>query len=82
MIALNCTVFLGRIAVFYGNKSSVTLQNFTTTLRVNPDLKDHLFVDVKPTSPTIEVGAQKQQLIDVECKDIFSEVPKLEIKFK
>lgn len=74
--------FLGRIAVFYGNKSSVTLQNFTTTLCANPDLEDSLFVDVKPTPPTIEGGAQKQQLIDVECKNIFAEAPTLEIKFK
>lgn len=68
--------------MFYGNKSSVTVQNITTTLHVNPDLEDHLFVAVKPIPATIEGGAQKQQLIDVECKDVFTEAPILEIKFK
>ena len=68
--------------MFYGNKSSVTLQYFTTTLHMDEELKECLSVDVKSTPPTIEVGAQKQQLIDVECKTIFFEAPKLEIKFK
>lgn len=72
--------------MFYGNKSSVTLQNFTTNHHVapdaGPDLEDCVTVDVKPTAPTLEGGAQKQQLIDVECKNIFFEAPKLEIQFK
>lgn len=68
--------------MFYGNKSSLTLQNFTTTLCENPELQECVFVDVKPTPPTIEGGAQKQQLIDVECRNVFAEPPRLEIKFK
>ena len=68
--------------MFYGNKSSTTLQNFIPSLCKDDGLTECLMVDVKPTPPTIEGGAQKQQLIDVECKKVFLEAPKLEIKFR
>ena len=67
--------------MFYGNKS-ITLQNFSTTLRMSDELKDCMMVDIKPVPTVIEGGAQKQQLIDVECKNIFFDAPKLEITFK
>lgn len=72
---------IGRIGVFYGNKST-TLQNFTTTLHMPPELNDCMMVDLKPIPTTIEGGAQKQQLVDVECKNVFFDAPKVEIKFK
>lgn len=67
--------------MFYGNKSS-TLQNFTTSVLVPPGMENSVMVDLKPVASTIEGGAQKQQLVDVECKDIFFVAPKLEIKFR
>ena len=67
--------------MFYGNKST-TLQNFTTTVVMAPELGDKIAVNLKPVPSTIEGGAQKQQLVDVECKNIFFEAPMLEIKFK
>ena len=79
MYVHNC---VGRIGVFYGNKSSVTLQNFSTILHVDSELEQCVSVVVKPTESTIEGGAQKQQLIDVECKNIFFEATKLEIQFR
>ena len=75
-------IYPGRIGVFYGNKSSTTLQNFTTTLRLDPDLKNCVNVEVKSAPPTIEGGAQIQQLIDVECTNVFCEAPKLEVQFR
>lgn len=75
-------LYSGRIALFYGNKSSTTLQNFTSTLCQDNELEECLMVDVKPTPSTIEGGAQKQQLIDLECKKVFLEAPKLEINFR
>lgn len=72
---------VGRIGVFYGNKST-TLQNVTTTLHMTDELKECMMVDLKPIPTTIEGGAQKQQLVDVECKNIFFDAPKIEIKFK
>jgi hypothetical protein len=78
----HCVCYVGRIGVFYGNKLSVTLQNFTTTLRVDSELEDSVSVSAKPIPSMIEGGAQKQQLIDVECKNIFFDAPKLEVQFR
>ena len=71
----------GRVGVFYGNKST-TLQNFTTKVNLTPELEEALMIDLKSLPTTIEGGAQKQQLIDVECKSMFFDAPKLEIRFK
>ena len=69
--------------MFYGNKSSSTsMTNFSTTLVADTALEESLMVKVKPLPPTIEGGAQKHQIVDVECKDVFFEAPKVEIKFK
>ena len=67
--------------MFYGNKST-TLQNFTVTLVKAPELEEKLMVDLKSVPTTIEGGAQKQQLVDVECKTVFFEAPKIDIRFK
>ncbi len=79
------TVFFnaGRLAIFYGNKStSTTLQNFTTTLCKDPQLENRVKIDLQSTLSTIEGGAQKQQLIDIECKNVFLDAPKIAITFK
>lgn len=67
--------------MFYGNKST-TLQNFSTTLVMAAGLEDAVMVDLKSVPATIEGGAQIQQLVDVECKNVFFEAPKIEIKFR
>lgn len=79
--SLSNLLLLGRIGVFYGNKST-TLQDFTTTLCISPELQECMMVDINSIPSTIEGGAQKQQLVDVECKNVFFEAPKLEISFK
>uniref|UniRef100_A0A673FUI4 AP-2 complex subunit alpha n=1 Tax=Sinocyclocheilus rhinocerous TaxID=307959 RepID=A0A673FUI4_9TELE len=55
---------LGRIYLFYGNKTSVQFVTFTTTLNVQS----------KPVEPLIEGGAQVQQVINIECLTDFSDV--------
>uniref|UniRef100_A0A671RDW7 AP-2 complex subunit alpha n=1 Tax=Sinocyclocheilus anshuiensis TaxID=1608454 RepID=A0A671RDW7_9TELE len=62
---------LGRIYLFYGNKTSVQFVTFTTTLNVQS----------KPVEPLIEGGAQVQQVINIECLTDFSDAPLLNIKF-
>uniref|UniRef100_A0A671RCX3 AP-2 complex subunit alpha n=1 Tax=Sinocyclocheilus anshuiensis TaxID=1608454 RepID=A0A671RCX3_9TELE len=59
---------LGRIYLFYGNKTSVQFVTFTTTS--------------KPVEPLIEGGAQVQQVINIECLTDFSDAPLLNIKFR
>lgn len=49
---------------------------------MTPELGECVMVDLKPIPTTIEGGAQKQQLVDVECKNIFFDAPKIEISFK
>uniref|UniRef100_A0A673FX68 AP-2 complex subunit alpha n=1 Tax=Sinocyclocheilus rhinocerous TaxID=307959 RepID=A0A673FX68_9TELE len=63
---------LGRIYLFYGNKTSVQFVTFTTTLNVQS----------KPVEPLIEGGAQVQQVINIECLTDFSDAPLLNIKFR
>ncbi|KAL1278189.1 hypothetical protein QQF64_024862 [Cirrhinus molitorella] len=57
---------LGRMYLFYGNKTSVQFLN----------------VQAKPVEPLIEGGAQVQQVINIECLSDFMEAPLLNIKFR
>uniref|UniRef100_A0A8C2CZ74 AP-2 complex subunit alpha n=1 Tax=Cyprinus carpio TaxID=7962 RepID=A0A8C2CZ74_CYPCA len=58
---------LGRMYLFYGNKTSVQFITFTTTVTLEP---------------LIEGGAQVQQVINIECLTDFSDAPLLNIKFR
>lgn len=71
---------MGRIALFFGNKISVALDSFTATIEVaDPDA---LSVTL-PKIPTSTLGpmSQIQQLVLVECKDIFTSPPVLSISY-
>ncbi|CAM4368780.1 unnamed protein product [Leuciscus chuanchicus] len=63
---------LGRMYLFYGNKTSVQFVTFTTTLNVQ----------TKTVEPLIEGGAQVQQVINIECLTDFLDAPLLNIKFR
>ncbi|CAL8271844.1 unnamed protein product [Lota lota] len=63
---------LGRMYLFYGNKTSVQFASFSTTLNVQ----------TKPVEPLVEGGAQVQQVLNIECITDFSEAPLLNIKFR
>ncbi|KAG9349967.1 hypothetical protein JZ751_026320 [Albula glossodonta] len=63
---------LGRMYLFYGNKTSVQFVSFTTALNVQ----------TKPVEPLVEGGAQVQQVINIECLSDFIEAPLLNIKFR
>ena len=39
-------------------------------------------VEVVPISPTLDVGAQVQQVANVECKQIFMQAPLLKVNFR
>lgn len=71
---------LGRIALFFGNKISVPLESFTATIEV-PE-PDALNVTL-PKIPTTTLGAmdQIQQLVHVECKNLFTQPPILKISY-
>uniref|UniRef100_UPI00398F6256 AP-2 complex subunit alpha-2 isoform X2 n=1 Tax=Pristiophorus japonicus TaxID=55135 RepID=UPI00398F6256 len=72
---------LGRMYVFYGNKTSVQFVSFTSAVVCPENLTAQLNVQTKPVDPTVEGGAQVQQVLNIECISDFVEVPILNIQF-
>ncbi|XP_016091975.1 AP-2 complex subunit alpha-2 isoform X3 [Sinocyclocheilus grahami] len=73
---------LGRMYLFYGNKTSVQFVTFTTTVTCPGELQSQLNVQSKTVEPLIEGGAQVQQVINIECLTDFTDAPLLNIKFR
>lgn len=93
---------LGRLGLFYGNKTQVALevsdigcilkpkhnwtelsligsflpviswQNFNPVLNWSPENALKLNVQIKPVEPTLEAGAQIQQMLTAECIDDYA----------
>ncbi|XP_061466074.1 AP-2 complex subunit alpha-2 isoform X6 [Rhineura floridana] len=73
---------LGRMFIFYGNKTSTQFLNFSPTLICSDDLQSSLNLQTKPVDPTVEGGAQVQQVVNIECISDFMEAPALNIQFR
>ncbi|KAG8433943.1 hypothetical protein GDO86_012344 [Hymenochirus boettgeri] len=73
---------LGRMYLFYGNKTSVQFQSFTPTVSYPGELQNQLNVQTKPVDPVVEGGAQVQQVLNIECLTDFDEAPLTNIKFR
>nr|XP_033816944.1 AP-2 complex subunit alpha-1 isoform X2 [Geotrypetes seraphini] len=73
---------LGRMYLFYGNKTSVQFQSFTPTVTYPGDLQSQLNLQTKPVHPVVEGGAQVQQVLNIECLEDFEEAPLINIKFR
>lgn len=73
---------LGRMYVFYGNKTSVQFQSFTPTVTFPGDLQNQLNIQTKPVDPVVEGGAQVQQVLNIECLSDFTEAPLINIKYR
>ncbi|KAK7938447.1 hypothetical protein WMY93_001773 [Mugilogobius chulae] len=79
---------LGRMYLFYGNKTSVQFASFSTTVSCPGELQSHILfnaplnVQSKPVEPLVEGGAQIQQVLNIECLSDFSDAPLLNIKFR
>lgn len=72
---------LGRLALFYGNKTSVPLQNFGVVVSSLHEWITKLNIGIKPIEPTLEAGAQVQQLINVECIEDYKDAPSIAVSF-
>ncbi|XP_033095544.1 AP-2 complex subunit alpha-2-like [Anneissia japonica] len=72
---------LGRVGLFFGNKTSYQFTNFTTQVTCPADLASKIAVQTDSVGDTIECGAQVQQMINVECIEDFSEAPRINISF-
>nr|CAG4638245.1 EOG090X0109 [Cyclestheria hislopi] len=72
---------LGRIALYFGNKTSFPLQGFSSSIGTPGDLPTKLIVQVKPVDTTVDGGAQIQQLVNVECVEDFLDYATLTVLF-
>ncbi|KAM5236587.1 AP-2 complex subunit alpha-1 isoform 3-T3 [Ctenodactylus gundi] len=73
---------LGRMYLFYGNKTSVQFQNFSPTVVHPGDLQTHLAVQTKRVAAQVEGGAQVQQVLNIECLRDFLTPPLLSVRFR
>ncbi|XP_048118800.1 AP-2 complex subunit alpha-2 isoform X8 [Alosa alosa] len=73
---------LGRMYVFFGNKTSTQFLNFASNVVCQDTLASQLNVHLKPVDPTVDGGAQLQQIINIECVSDFVEAPVLNIQFR
>ncbi|XP_026149337.1 AP-2 complex subunit alpha-2 isoform X2 [Mastacembelus armatus] len=73
---------LGRMYVFYGNKTSTQFLNFSSSVTSQNTLKTQLIVHCKAVDPVIEGGAQVQQILNIECVSDFTDAPVLNIQFR
>lgn len=72
---------LGRLGLFYGNKTQIPLSNFSVSLASPGDWLNRLSLQIKPLEPILEAGAQIQQLVNAECIDDYRDAPSLLIAF-
>ncbi|KAM4602685.1 AP-2 complex subunit alpha-2 isoform 2-T2 [Polymixia lowei] len=73
---------LGRIYVFFGNKTSTQFLSFSSSVSSQDTLKSQLNVHAKPVDPTVDGGAQVQQILNIECVSDFIDAPVLDIQFR
>lgn len=66
---------LGRLGLFYGNKTQVPLVNFQPVLQWSAEEALKLNVQIKAVDSTLDAGAQIQQMITAECIDSYSGEP-------
>uniref|UniRef100_A0A8C3FKK3 AP-2 complex subunit alpha n=1 Tax=Chrysemys picta bellii TaxID=8478 RepID=A0A8C3FKK3_CHRPI len=71
---------LGRMYLFYGNKTSVQFQSFTPIVTYPAGAQ--LNIQTKAVEPLVEGGAQVQQVLNIECLSDFTLAPLLNIKFR
>lgn len=71
---------IGQLAIYIGNKISAPLTSFTTTLHVEePDALSVSFAKLAPS--VIGPRTQTQQLVNIECKKVFTTPPILSVSF-
>ncbi|XP_049756913.1 AP-2 complex subunit alpha-1 [Loxodonta africana] len=73
---------LGRMYLFYGNKTSVQFQNFTPSVVHPGDLHTQLAVQTKRVAAQVDGGAQVQQVLNIECLGDFLTPPLLSVRFR
>ncbi|KAG9016735.1 hypothetical protein FRB90_002337 [Tulasnella sp. 427] len=71
---------LGRVALYFGNKMSAPLESFTATIDVpEPEALSVVFSKIPPS--TVTPRLQTQQILNVECKNVFTQPPIMRISY-
>lgn len=71
---------IGQIALYMGNKVNAPLTSFTATIKVDdPEALSVSFAKIPPN--IIGPRSQSQQILQVECKKMFSKPPVLTLSF-
>ena len=71
---------IGQIAVYMGNKVDAPLTSFTATVHVDdPEALSVSFAKIPPS--TISARSQSQQILQIECKKIFTQPPILTVSY-
>ncbi|KAL7866867.1 hypothetical protein AOLI_G00146810 [Acnodon oligacanthus] len=75
---------LGRMYVFYGNKTSTQFLNFSASVVCHEPLNAHILLQEyrDATNKSVDGGAQLQQILNIECLSDFVEAPVLNINFR
>ncbi|KAH8927377.1 Adaptor protein complex AP-2 alpha subunit [Atractiella rhizophila] len=74
---------MGRLAIYFGNKIDRSLESFTSTIDKS-QMEDPEALEItipKIVANTIGPITQIQQLVHVECKDIFKKPPILKVSY-
>ncbi|RUS23367.1 adaptin N terminal region-domain-containing protein [Endogone sp. FLAS-F59071] len=69
---------LGRIALYFGNKTQATLSQFLSEIE---NIAALTVMNPQPPTKTVPPLTQVQQLLNVECNDFFREAPSIRITF-
>jgi len=72
---------VARLGLFYGNKTTFSLTNVIVKIDESLNFDGKLTFELQPVSQVIDVGAQIQQVIKVDCLDVFTDVPSLDLSF-
>ena len=73
---------IGKINVFYGNKSNCLFTNFEVQIVMIPETSAAIQVTPKSDPPSnIASGSQEQQILQIECLGTFSSPPSLDVRF-
>lgn len=80
-VKTECRSNLCRLALFFGNKTSLPFMSFQSHVTASQELSNHILLQVKDVDSTIEAGAQFQQMVNIECVTDFYEQPDMAITY-
>ncbi|KAF0303307.1 AP-2 complex subunit alpha [Amphibalanus amphitrite] len=72
---------LGRVGIFFGNKTPMALTGFSTSVTLPDGLTNRLTVQAKPVDDNIDGGAQVQQTVNFELIEEYVGMPDLSVSF-